>query len=68
MLEGGDPNAMFRVMKVLMIMLPRNSLLLLSPDPDPSNVRGSDPNAKLGAMKVLKVSAGLGYFQEVDPI
>ena len=68
MLEGGDPNAMFRVMKVLWIMLLCSNLFLLSPDPDPSNVRWSDPNAKLGAIKFLKVNAGLGYFQEVDPI
>ena len=54
MLEGGDPNAMLGVMKVLWIMLLRSNLFLLSPDPDPSNVRGSDANAKLGAMKVLR--------------
>ena len=68
MLEGGDPNATFRVMKVLWIMLLCINLFLLSPDPDPSNVRGSGPNAKLRAIKVLKVYAGLGYFQEEDPI
>ena len=59
MLEGHDPNAMFRVMKVLRIMLLRSNLFLLSLDPDPPN---------LGGHKSPEGYAGLGYFQEVDPI
>ena len=59
MIEGGEPNDMLGVIKVLRVIAASQQTLLLSPAPHSCTAREGDPNVMVGVMKVSEANAAL---------